>query len=99
MFQTMLGSTKFQRVKSLWHTRMGHSKSIKSADSHETPVQEVTTAAEVNQGYCDSVIDDKVEMHTLRTPTLTQTFIDTQRSRIFKPPSFTPCRCPLFHRR
>ncbi|RMX64828.1 hypothetical protein KXD40_000309 [Peronospora effusa] len=74
MFRTMWGSTKFQRVKSLWHTRVGHIRSIKTVDSQETSVQEATMTAELDQGYRDSMIIDKVEMQTPRTPTLDADF-------------------------
>ncbi|GMF19125.1 unnamed protein product [Phytophthora lilii] len=71
---TMLGSNDFQRVKSMWQTRIGRSKSSESASSQETSVQEVTTPSEAEQEYHESVVANKVEPATPHTPAIDADF-------------------------
>ncbi|KAK1935195.1 hypothetical protein P3T76_010961 [Phytophthora citrophthora] len=64
----MLG-TDFLRVKSLWHTRGGRSKSNESAGS-----QEPTTMVEPEEEYRESVLDNEAEPQTPHTPALDADF-------------------------
>ncbi|KAL3665968.1 hypothetical protein V7S43_008766 [Phytophthora oleae] len=66
----MLG-TDFLRVKSLWQTRVGRSKSNESAGSSG---QEPTAPVEPEQEYRESVLDNEVEPHTPHTPALDADF-------------------------
>ncbi|ETP06813.1 hypothetical protein F441_16864 [Phytophthora nicotianae CJ01A1] len=65
----MLG-TDFKRVKTMWQTRIGSSKSNDSACSHESPDQETTIPV---REYHESVVD-KIESQTPHTPALDADF-------------------------
>ncbi|KAG7385363.1 hypothetical protein PHYPSEUDO_001577 [Phytophthora pseudosyringae] len=67
-------NTDFQRVKELWHTRVGRSKSYESAGSQEASAQEATTPAEPEQKYRESIVDNKLEPRTPHTPALDADF-------------------------